>query len=179
MDEDTADEARVDAQGEDGVDPADLTGENNPFDEVVTHWEAVVEDMHATAREYREAGWETVALHPGDVHVLREESDRDGLDVVVPGDEFAALRELVADRSFDSYELYRADAGSMVYGLVVLEAAGDDSAVLVPVYYEVDELERLAGTDSLYTHVRPLSREEIVTFTHQDPSPFFPSTDEE
>lgn len=178
MDEDTADEAPVDAR-EDVVDPADLTGENNPFGEVVDHWEAVIEDMHATAGEYREAGWETVALHPGDVHVLREESDRDGLDVVVPGEEFERLRELVADRSFDSYELYRADAGSMVYALVVLEAAGDDGAVFVPVYYEVDELERLAGADTLYTHVRPLSREEIVTFTHRDPSPFFTSPDGE
>lgn len=44
--------------------------EDDIFGRVVDHWEAVIEDMAVTAEEYREAGRETVELHPGDVTTL-------------------------------------------------------------------------------------------------------------
>ena len=174
--EDADDDVADDSDEASAVDTEDPTGTNNPFGEVVGNWEAVIEDMHATAEDYREAGRETVELHPGDVMVLREESDREGLDVVVPGDEFEDLLAVVDDHEFSSYEVFRRDAGSVVYALVVIESDDGEAAVFVPTYYQVDDLERLVGRETVYTHVRPLSQEEIVTFTHENPGPFVPDS---
>lgn len=145
---------------------------DNPFGEVVDHWEAVVADMEATAAAYEDDGWTTVQLHPGDVTVF-EEPDV-GFDVVVPGEEFERLRETVDGRAFDSYDVYRGEGGAQVFCLVALESAADDAAVLVPVYYGRDDRELLASAGALTTRVRPLADEEAVTFAHEDPDPFFP-----
>ena len=34
-------------------------------------WQAVIEDAEATAEEFRERGWETLVLHPGEGGELR------------------------------------------------------------------------------------------------------------
>jgi hypothetical protein len=156
--------------------------EDNPFPRVVDRWEQVIEDMHATAAEYRETNWDVVALHPGDVTVVDpEDVDPDssydlraGLDVVVPGDEYEELRALIEDRTFDEYELLRAVANEVVFAVVALEAAEDDAAVLVPAYYAVADFTPLAEYDRLHTQVRRLGDHPVVTFTHEDPTPFFP-----
>lgn len=156
--------------------------QDNPFPRVVDRWERVIEDMHATAEEYRDAGWTAVAVHPGDVTVV-DPADIDpdsgydleaGLDVIVPGDEYDALRELVADRTFAEYELLRAVANEVVFAVVVLEADADDAAVLVPTYYDLAEFTDLREYDRLHTQVRGLGDGPVVTFTHEDPAPFFP-----
>ena len=53
-------------------------------------WSAVIEDMEATAAEYRERGWTALELHPGD-SVLVDSDRRTGLDVVLPGPEFESF----------------------------------------------------------------------------------------
>lgn len=173
--------------------------EDNPFGRVVDHWEAVIDDMAATAEEYRAAGRETIELHPGDVTTLTPASrnpdfvqsdegspgvqapegpDEYGLDVLVPGEEFDRLRDLVADRDFDSYEVLRAEAGGVVFALVVLESSDGAAAVFVPTYYEVSDLADLRDAareqGALHTRVRQLSGDEVVRFSHDDPEPFFP-----
>lgn len=145
---------------------------DNPFGEVVDHWEAVVEDTAATAAEYEDAGWTTVQLHPGNVTVVEEPGV--GFDVVVPGEEYERLRETVDGREFDSYDVFRGEGGSQVFCLVVLESAAGDAAVLVPVYYGRADRELLEAAEALTTFVRGLSTEEAVTFGHEDPAPFFP-----
>lgn len=161
------------------VDHVDPAGADNPFNEVVGNWGTMLEDVHSLAEDYKEAGWETVELHPGDVMVLREESDRTGLDVVVPGDEFADLRSVVNDHSFVSYEVFRATNNRIVYAVVVLESDDGEAAVFVPTYYRAEDVERMLCHDTLDTHVRPLSREEIITFTYEDPAAFIPALDGE
>lgn len=165
--------------------------EDNPFDRVVGPWQDVVEDMTATAERYRADGWETVELHPGDVAVLtgdprtmaEEKGDfepgprRLGLDVVVPGEEYERLRDLASGRTFDSYEAFRAVEGGIVFLLVVVTDATDEVAVFVPAYYELADaadLREVADEHAMYTHVRSLSPDEAVTFTHDDPDPLFP-----
>lgn len=150
---------------------------DNPFGKVVGKWEAVVEDMEATAEEYRDAGWEPVTLHPGDVTVVPADHDQFGLSVLAPDDEFDTLREAVAGRTFDSYEVYRGETESMVFLLVVVESDDDELAVFVPTYYErTDDAEgELRDHDgTLYTRIRNLAGDDVVSFSHDNPEPFFP-----
>ena len=149
--------------------------EHNPFDRVVEPWEAVMGDMEATAAEYREAGWETLELHPGDVTVL--DGERYGLDVLVPGDEYERLADVAEAGTFDSYEVYRASESGIVFALAVLEDPASEQAVCCPVYYErsnADEMARRAHEEGrMYTHIRPLADDEAVTFAYEDPDLFF------
>jgi len=154
--------------------------ESTPFDRVVGPWQDVIEDMAATAEEYREAGRTVVELHPGDVETVTgehvdSEAVRLGFDVVVPGDEFDRLRDAMADRTVDRYEVFAATGNGMVFLLVAVEC--DDLVVLVPLYYDQSDrpsLEGIAEDDGLATHIRPLADDEVVTVTHRDPEPFFP-----
>ena len=152
-----------------------VSGDNESFTRVMGVWEDVIADMEATTAKYREAGWEVLELHPGDVTVL--EGERYGLDVLVPGDEFRELEEVAAETTFDSYEVYRAESEGMIFALVVLEDDEREGAVCCPTYYEherSDGLERRAREEgAMYTHVRPLTDDRVVTFTHDDPELFF------
>lgn len=161
------------------------TPEDNPFPRVVDRWEQVLEDMELTAEEYRAAGWETVELHPGDVTPLTydvtEDSDlgaRHGIDVLVPDDEYAELTAAVEDREIDQYEVLRGVDGGIVFTLVILESTDGELAVFVPAYFETKDLDGLREEDILYTYVRCLSADGMVTFAHENPEPFFPEPTE-
>lgn len=171
--------------------PADP--ESNPFDRVVGHWDQVIDDMAATAAEYRDDGRAAIELHPGDVTVLTGEprtmaeqtgdyepdARRLGFDVVVPGDEFQRLTDALDGRAVDRCEVFRAAGDGMVFLLVALEC-GEALAVLVPLYYDrsdLGDLRQVAADHGLYSHIRPLSDDEVVTVAHDDPDPFFPDSD--
>lgn len=150
---------------------------SNPFEQVVGHWETVVEEMEETAAQYRTAGWETVELHPGDVTVVPADHEQFGIVAVAPDDEFDELVARVDGRSFDSYETFRGETEEMVFLLVVVESDDGDVAVFLPAYYErtPDGEGELRGHEGeLYTRVRNLQGDEVVTFSHEDPAPFFP-----
>jgi hypothetical protein len=155
---------------------------NHPLTGVLDVWEGVVEDMEATAAEYREDGWETLELHPGDVTALPSVEERKdeqfGLDVLVPGDEYEAVSELVDGTEFDEYDVFRAQQGCVVFLVLVTKSTATKQAVLTPLYYAVEDaqlmLDRARDEDVLYTHVRPLSDDERVTFTQEDPELLFP-----
>ncbi len=173
-----------------------------PPDAVLEQWEAFVDDVEATADQYRDEGWSVLELHPGDVtpqpgsHDRRfdgstgggegrderqtDESDleRVGFDVLVPDDEFENLEDLV-DAGFEvtRYELYRGDGDASAFALVVELDESTQQAVLVPLYYQpsdVATLSRLADErGELETHVRPLSRRRVIAFSHREPETFF------
>lgn len=156
--------------------------DNHPLTGVLDVWEGVVEDMEATAAEYRDEGWETLELHPGDVTALPSVEERKqgrfGLDVLVPGDEYEAVSELVETVEFDEYEVFRAQEGGVVFAVLVTQSTAAKQAVLTPLYYAVEDaslmLDRAREEGVLYTHVRPLSGEEHVTFTQEEPELLFP-----
>lgn len=147
----------------------------HPLSGVLDVWERVVDDMEATAAEYREAGWEALVVRPGDVTPL--DGDPFGLDVLAPTEEVETLEELVADVTFDTSHVLRAEEGGVRFCIVAVEAGEDEVAVVVPVFYDVDEAaplaERAREEGVTYTHVRPPSDDARVTFTHDDPSLFF------
>ncbi len=147
------------------------------------HWENVIGDMEATAEEYDDRGWETVQLHPGDVTPLWVEEDGEfGLDVLVPDNEFEEVEELIdGGVSFDAFEAYRALADGLVFAVVVMEDHDTETALLYPVYYDMqgaeDMLDDAAEAGEMYTFVRTLS-EDRIQFTHDDPSVFRPTEEE-
>lgn len=157
----------------------------NSFAQVASHWEDVIEDMEATAGEYRDRDWETLELHPGDVTPLEpnEHSDRYGLDVLVPGSEFEELQSLVeAGTTFDSYQVFRGRGSGFTLVLVVMEDTEGEQAVLFPAFFgspQSDGMREAAlERGAMHSHVRPLDKRATVTFTHDEPALFFGEADE-
>ncbi|WP_323675310.1 hypothetical protein [Halorubellus sp. PRR65] len=160
-----------------------------PPEGVLDHWDAVVADMEATVEEYREDGWDVVEVFPGDIAPVSGQHatvDRFGLDLVVPGELARELSELVRaqDAAFDACSVFRAVEAGIVFLVVVVEDAGRDVAVIAPAFYDSDDevaqdmIERATREGEMRTHVRDLASENVATFTHDDPSLFFPPGEE-
>jgi hypothetical protein len=167
----------------------------HPLSGVTALWDETIADMEATAAEFREAGWETVELHPGAVTQLPAGETEDGyldarvgLDVLVPGNEFEAVTDAVGgidaedDQetavSYDEYEAFRAQANDVVFLVVVMKSPETERAVLVPVYYDVQDadetLTRVREREEMRLFVRPLDDSERVVFTQQEPDALLP-----
>lgn len=142
---------------------------------VSANWDAVAEEAQTLADDYREEGWETLVVHPGDVTPVFE--DPFGLDVLAPRSEFEEVKTHADASAFDTSHVYRQLSGNTVLLLLVFEATADSVAVLVPAYVSEEDLDRLftpsREAGEMQTHVRPLTDDERVTFTTDDPSLFF------
>lgn len=145
------------------------------------HWADVEADLEATAAELAAEGWTTVTLHTGDATSLVEGEPGTGLDVMVPGNEFAALEaELEAGAAFSESAVFRQAAGGVAFLVFVLKDPKREVAALFPAFYPqqgrsaqaLAEQAREAGR--LKVFVRPLDRSRVVTFTIEDPSLVFP-----
>lgn len=185
-----SDVASVSFQGERFSTPGDpdtRMAERHPLSGVQDFWQDVMDDLEATAEEYREAGWDVVELHPGDVTPLPAGEDpetgeflddRTGLDVLLPGDEFRAVEELAEELEFDRFDAYTARQGDVVFAVVVMQAADADQAVAFPLYYRLDDatatLRRVWEEGEMTTYLRPLDDSSRVVFTQADPDPFVP-----
>ncbi|MFC4358022.1 hypothetical protein ACFO0N_08690 [Halobium salinum] len=175
----------------------------HPLSGVLDVWERVVDDMEATAAEYREDGWETLELHPGDVTPIPGTRDQPptapgedaaggeavdlpedtfGLDALLPGDEFEAVSEAIESATFDEFEVFRADSGGVVFLVLAMLAPDADRAVLLPLYYATGDATAMARrareAGEMRVVVRPLSDDEQVVFTQADPEPLLPEARE-
>ncbi|WP_256298004.1 DUF7529 family protein [Haloarchaeobius salinus] len=152
-------------------------------DAAVEAWERVVEDLEATAAEYRDDGWEVVELHPGDVTPLPPDHERFGLDVLVPGDEYETVSAMVTDTgaAFDEFEVFRAVHAGHVFLVVAVEDGSREQVLLVPVYYGIkDAKETTEGVlerDTFPVHIRPLTIEDVVTVEPSEPELLLPPTE--
>jgi hypothetical protein len=156
-----------------------MTGHND-------RWETIIDEMSATATEYRNAGWKTLELHPGDIlplpsengtdrtdldssesadHTPTEESTtqdtseshtRVGLDIIIPDNEFTQLAEITSGETFDEYESFRAEKGDVVFVVAAIKASASDTVVFVPLYYQASDAERMTQ--------RAITRGEIKLF---------------
>ena len=171
---------------EDRIDPAPDPEEQLPPEGVLANWDTVVEDAAATADEYRDAGWEVLELHPGDVTPMsgeHENVDRYGLDLVVPAEDARRVHDLVtaADAGFDSTSVFSAVANGVVFLVVAVEDADRGVVIVAPAYYDTDDptaremLQVAARRGEMLTHVRDLADDVVSTFTHDDPELFAPS----
>lgn len=108
--------------------------------EAMSVWDQVIADMEATASEFESSGWRTLETHPGDVTVAQNRAEP-GLDAVLPGNEFRALEELLdAGVRFSEYEVFRAEGETFEYALLVAEDPQRETALLLPLFYELDDL---------------------------------------
>lgn len=148
---------------------------HSPPEAVSDRWQELLDDADATAEEYREGDWEVLQIRPGDV--TPRPGEPFGLDVLAPGDEYDRLEETVDRVSFDTSHVYRAEEDEVRFYIVVVEASEAGVAVIVPAFLPLEDeaaLAERAGEDgAMYTHVRPLSDDTRVTFTHEDPGLFF------
>jgi len=139
-------------------------------------WQAVVEDMAATADAYGERGWTTLQLHPGD-SVLVDSEFRTGLDVVLPGDEYESLESLAVDASFTDVDVFQGATGNTTYLLVVEKDPDSETAVFVPAYYDTassaQKLDSIRENGELRLFCRRLN-DDYVEFVHENVAPFLP-----
>ena len=153
--------------------PADSVPENV---KAQSGWQSVLDDMAVTAEAYRDRGWETLELHPGD-SVLVDSEFRTGLDVLLPGPEYEGLEALADSASFTDVDAFRAEDDGMLYLLVVEKDPGSETAVFVPAYYDPagsqDKLESIVQSGELRLFCRRLD-DDYVEFVHADPTPFLP-----
>jgi hypothetical protein len=141
-------------------------------------WQSVIDDMAATADEYRDRGWTVLELHPGD-SVLVDSEARTGLDVLVPGPEYEDLESLTEDCAFTTVDVFRAETDSMIYLLVVETDPNSETAVLVPAYYDPGsgqaKLETVQSDGELRLFCRRLD-DDYIQFVHDDIAPFLPES---
>ncbi|AZQ13540.1 hypothetical protein [Halorubrum sp. PV6] len=159
--------------------------EEHPLADDDDAWTTVIEECRATAAEYRERGWTAFAPVPGDVVPVPAPGDSTdeavGLDVLVSGEEFERLTELVEADGFDEFEAFRAHENGIVYLTLVFRSTATEAALCLPLYYRVTEadrmLSRVRAGDVMTTYVHPLSGDERIEFDHEDPVPLFPPQD--
>ena len=153
--------------------PAEGGPTNQPTEQ---GWQAVLEDMAATAEAYRDRGWTTLELHPGD-SVLVDSEFRTGLDVVLPGDEYEDLEAVAADASFTDVDVFQAATDTTTYLLVVEKDPDSETAVFVPAYYDTasstGKLDAIRENGELRLFCRRLN-DDYVEFVHENVAPFLP-----
>jgi len=142
-------------------------------------WQRVFDDTEATAAEYRDRGWEAIALHPGDVNPIADEAR---LHVLLPGSEFDEADELLSGVQIESVRVYAAAGETVSYRLVVAESETAEIAVCVPTFVLDSDREALeaaaADADRLTLRLRPLDDRDRVEFAIDDPDIFFRDPEE-
>ena len=115
---------------------------------------------------------------PGD-SVLVDPDRRTGLDVLLPGPESEKLQAIVADGTFESVELFRAEDSGTAYALVAELGPDDETAMFVPAYHDrasssgTVEAIRDAGEIRLFCGRLD---DDTGEFVHEDPERFLPGT---
>ena len=156
--------------------------EDLPKQALGERWEDVEADLEALAADLDADGWTTVTLHAGDVTTLPGgDGQPAGLDVMVPGNEFESLEEqLETGAAFEETAVFREASGGVAFLVFVLRDPERGAAVLVPAFYPQQGRDARALADhaleagAVDVHVRPLSRERVVTFTVEAPELVFP-----
>lgn len=142
--------------------------------ELNERWDNVLADADAVAAEYQDRGWTALAVHPGDVNAI---TDTARLHVLLPGSEFDEANDLTDGATFDTVQVYGADAGSTRFRLVVAEDTTAEIAVCVPVFVlgtEADDLQTAAdAAGGVTVRLRPLDDRDLVEFAVADPDLFF------
>lgn len=148
---------------------------------VQASWDRVIADMEATAGDYRDRGWSTLELHPGDVAAVGpDRTDRWGFDLLLPDDEFHRLESWLdpEEPGFDSCEVLAAAAGGIEFRVVAMLDDVNQRAVLFPVYYDPQRaaalLEAAEAAGVVRAHLRPLVGESLISFTIEEPELLFP-----
>lgn len=139
----------------------------------------VFDDADAIAAQYREQGWDAIAVHPGDVNPVTEEAT---LYVLLPDPEFNKSTELLSDRNIDQIRVYAAPDGKISYQLVAAEDTDEEFALCVPTYVLPSDMNsfksKVMEAGSLGVRLRPLDDRDYLEFALEEPELFFQSNGE-
>ncbi|WIV68353.1 DUF7529 family protein [Natrialbaceae archaeon AArc-T1-2] len=141
-------------------------------------WTELLADTEEIATEYREAGWEAVAVRPTDVTAVNRE-ERAWLTVFATDAEYEPVASVVDrdEATFEGADVYRRQVKETTYVLAVELDAATETAVVVPLSYDLAEgrgvLESALEAGELTVRVRPPSIDDgWVSFAHDEPSLF-------
>lgn len=146
------------------------------------HWPALLAEVEALLGEYEAEGWETLLVRPGDVTPVAE-GERCGFDLLVSGDDYEALAELIEERGIDfpGSEVYSREESGIVLLVVLMLDPRTEAAVAFPAYYDREEarptFDRASDEGELAAYLRRLNDDTIV-FSYDDPFVFRPAGSE-
>ena len=141
-------------------------------------WTELLEDADSLAENYREAGWDAVAVSPTDV-VAVDRGDRAGLEALVTESVYDPVESLVKrdGAAFDRAEVYRREVDDETHVLLAEADDETETTVVVPLAYTLEDardvLEAALEAGILQISVRPPSLEDgWVSVLHDEPSLF-------
>jgi hypothetical protein len=136
--------------------------------------------MFEIADQFEDDGWDTIRIRPGDITVLTGEySDTFGLDIMVSRDTFDEVYEVHEKSEVDagSYELFREESNDRLYLIVGIKYPSSETIVFYPSITELERSKEMFETarenGEMRTRLRPLSKEKIITVTHENPELFY------
>lgn len=144
-------------------------------------WASVLGEMDELASDLDADGWTTLTIAAGDAAAVTPETgraDRHGYSYVVGADDATAFEEAFVPDGFPRTEVYRAETGTHLFVLTVLQDPPSEQAILLAGAFDtqrVRECERVASeTGRMYTTVLAADGTLLGAFEHDDPAAFFP-----
>jgi len=145
-------------------------------------WERTVTEMRELAADREAEGWETVTVRAGDTAPEPPdagESDRFGFVYTVPGSAADSFRAVYEAGEFDSYTVYRRQAGDTLFLVTEVVDTDAERAVFLAGAVDLgvagDLREAAVEAGELHSHVQLLDWTHLGSFRHDDPAAFFPS----
>lgn len=146
--------------GRDEVDS--MSNEQSPDESVMSNWDQVVTSMENIEEEYRDEGWSTLLIHPGNVEPLGDKEVEAEFDVLVPDNEYEELQDWMDEGGEPTeFEIYKNAEDGVMYAVVVATDPQTSLALILPLHYDHTERSSLmasaqeAGTVRI--DLRPLS----------------------
>lgn len=147
-------------------------------------WEQTLDDLRALEAEYEEEGWEvvtTVAGHTGPVAPAHDKGYW-GLSHMLPDSDAERIEEIVADREFPTYDVYRNRVRNRVFMVVTYLDPETETAILLASNFKLREATQLVLHTREVGHVNSIFRfldgTVVAEVRHEEPEKFFPMYDE-
>lgn len=144
--------------------------------EVAGRWEALFDDVEATAADLRDEGFDVVSIHAGDVTPLTDDLT---LDVLAPGDEYRELVEMLdeAEAELTEFLVFGATEGGVTFAVVVGQDPTAEVAACFPLYITKETKATLGSqaveAGEIHFKLRPLDDESAVELTLSEPELLF------
>lgn len=147
-------------------------------------WQRTLEELRQLEAALEEDGWQVVAVPAGHVAPVPPgagETERFGLVHVVSGEEAPAFEEAYEAGTFAEYEVFRRRVGNRLFLVTKLTAPTERVVILLAGTVDTTQMSALveaaASRGEVHTHAQLLDGTHLGSFSHDDPSLFFPSLD--
>jgi hypothetical protein len=140
----------------------------------------LMSELHEIADQFEEEGWDTIRIKPGAVTALSgKKRDRCGLDVIVSRDTFDEVLKIheASEPDSGSYELFKRQSAGQLYLIVGIKYTDSKTIVFYPSITSLEQSEEMFETvrerGEMRTRLRPLSKENIIVISHDNPELFY------